>query len=566
VGVSTSRASAGAPCAVSNGIRAFQRSLPSSRTRSQRTRWTLHRQTRGCGHRGSGAAGNLSERGREGGRCRRCRAWPSWAGTACRSRRWSRNPQSPDSRLRRLRGGPIPRTRRPRGRARDCGEDPGGGEVTDEASAVGGVQYGGAGIARRMRPRPERRAEPERVSTAFIVAGCEAGCGETQSWIQGGGAAPVRIAANGAVLPGRGITFWPWRIIFRPSRVRRPCPRLERDAPSARPPPPCVPFLPTPTDAMINRTPPCLRFAAQAAVVTPLSARSPAPAEVEIDANLAQDALQDGRGALNNYPVSISGFGRYRFQGEKLKEWSIGGGARYRADRVLGYALATQPVRAEVVHGGRERGLPAADLESPRRHAPAGQRPERPRQSRPALDVDQSDDVPEGRLLAVHPAAVCALGQLLLPLTGPSGPPSGSRPAHDLGAQRERCREEAPGGRRLRLHARRGPERTDGAGLPVHGTVVVRGVGMSHHSRRRDAPDARTEEGRCAVGRVVERNVSDPGRDDSGKHEDPPPVRAPGARTDEDAGPDGAADGARRQPCAFRHDVQDTAVRTNHSP
>jgi outer membrane receptor protein involved in Fe transport len=65
-----------------------------------------------------------------------------------------------------------------------------------------------------------------------------------------------------------------------------------------------------------------------------------------IDANLVQDALQDGREALHNYPISLSGFGRYQFQSEKLKGWSLGAGARYRADRVLGYLPDSQPVRA----------------------------------------------------------------------------------------------------------------------------------------------------------------------------------------------------------------------------
>ena len=57
-------------------------------------------------------------------------------------------------------------------------------------------------------------------------------------------------------------------------------------------------------------------------------------------------ALQDGREALHNYPISLSGFGRYQFQGERMKGWSLGAGARYRADRVLGYTPDSQPVRA----------------------------------------------------------------------------------------------------------------------------------------------------------------------------------------------------------------------------
>jgi outer membrane receptor protein involved in Fe transport len=90
------------------------------------------------------------------------------------------------------------------------------------------------------------------------------------------------------------------------------------------------------------------QWAANGGVATPLggSGNTVAGALALIDANLAQDALQDGREALNNYPVSLSGFGRYQFQGEKLRGWSIGAGARYRADRVLGYTPDSRPVRA----------------------------------------------------------------------------------------------------------------------------------------------------------------------------------------------------------------------------
>lgn len=90
------------------------------------------------------------------------------------------------------------------------------------------------------------------------------------------------------------------------------------------------------------------QWAANGSVATPLggSGNTVAGALALIDANLAQDALQDGREALHNYPVSLSGFGRYQFQGEKLKGWSLGAGARYRADRVLGYTPDSRPVRA----------------------------------------------------------------------------------------------------------------------------------------------------------------------------------------------------------------------------
>ncbi len=90
------------------------------------------------------------------------------------------------------------------------------------------------------------------------------------------------------------------------------------------------------------------QWAANGGVATPLggSGNTVAGALALIDANLAQDALQDGREALNNYPISLSGFGRYQFQGEKLKGWSVGAGARYRANRVLGYTPDSRPVRA----------------------------------------------------------------------------------------------------------------------------------------------------------------------------------------------------------------------------
>ncbi|MBM3853708.1 MAG: hypothetical protein FJ399_11215 [Verrucomicrobia bacterium] len=90
------------------------------------------------------------------------------------------------------------------------------------------------------------------------------------------------------------------------------------------------------------------QWAANGALATPLggAGSTVAGALALIDANLAQDALQDGREALHNYPISLSGFGRYQFQHEKLKGWSIGAGARYRADRVLGYTPDSRPVRA----------------------------------------------------------------------------------------------------------------------------------------------------------------------------------------------------------------------------
>lgn len=65
-----------------------------------------------------------------------------------------------------------------------------------------------------------------------------------------------------------------------------------------------------------------------------------------IDTNLAQDALQDGRIALHNYKHTFNVFGRYQFQDGRLKNWSVGTGARYRGHRVLGYRPSGEPVLA----------------------------------------------------------------------------------------------------------------------------------------------------------------------------------------------------------------------------
>jgi len=65
-----------------------------------------------------------------------------------------------------------------------------------------------------------------------------------------------------------------------------------------------------------------------------------------IDTLMSQVDLQEGREGTGNYSGTFNAFGRYQFQSETLKGWSIGAGARYRAGRVLGYRTTLEPVRA----------------------------------------------------------------------------------------------------------------------------------------------------------------------------------------------------------------------------
>jgi hypothetical protein len=65
-----------------------------------------------------------------------------------------------------------------------------------------------------------------------------------------------------------------------------------------------------------------------------------------IDDLFAQDDLQDGREATGPYPRSFNAFGRYQFQSEALKRWSVGAGGRFRVGRVLGYLPDGSPVRS----------------------------------------------------------------------------------------------------------------------------------------------------------------------------------------------------------------------------
>lgn len=71
-----------------------------------------------------------------------------------------------------------------------------------------------------------------------------------------------------------------------------------------------------------------------------------ADALAQIDSLMGQVALQDGREGTGNYSGTFNAFGRYQFQSNVLKGWSLGTGFRYRDGRVLGYDAALKPVRA----------------------------------------------------------------------------------------------------------------------------------------------------------------------------------------------------------------------------
>lgn len=64
----------------------------------------------------------------------------------------------------------------------------------------------------------------------------------------------------------------------------------------------------------------------------------------EIDSRMTQVDLQEGRQGTGTYAKSFNAFGRYQFQSEALKRWSLGAGARFRADRILGYKSTLEPV------------------------------------------------------------------------------------------------------------------------------------------------------------------------------------------------------------------------------
>ena len=64
------------------------------------------------------------------------------------------------------------------------------------------------------------------------------------------------------------------------------------------------------------------------------------------DSEQAQDDVQNGREGTGNYRGTFNAFGRYQFQTEVLKRWSVGAGTRFRDGRVLGYNASAEPIRS----------------------------------------------------------------------------------------------------------------------------------------------------------------------------------------------------------------------------
>jgi len=80
------------------------------------------------------------------------------------------------------------------------------------------------------------------------------------------------------------------------------------------------------------------------ATLLPSGTATVASTVAQMDANLAQDRLQDGREGTGNYRASFNFFGRYQFQSNALKGFSVGGGSRFRAGRVLGFDAGGDPI------------------------------------------------------------------------------------------------------------------------------------------------------------------------------------------------------------------------------
>lgn len=72
--------------------------------------------------------------------------------------------------------------------------------------------------------------------------------------------------------------------------------------------------------------------------------RTVGQALADIDSAIAQYERGEGQLAQGNYKQSFNAFARYRFQEGPLRNWSAGAGARYRKDRILGFAPDRSPI------------------------------------------------------------------------------------------------------------------------------------------------------------------------------------------------------------------------------
>ncbi len=71
-----------------------------------------------------------------------------------------------------------------------------------------------------------------------------------------------------------------------------------------------------------------------------------AGALAQVDNLMRQVDLQEGREGTGNYKGTFNAFGRYQFQSDALRGWSLGAGTRYRGGRVLGFTTDLEAVRA----------------------------------------------------------------------------------------------------------------------------------------------------------------------------------------------------------------------------
>lgn len=84
-----------------------------------------------------------------------------------------------------------------------------------------------------------------------------------------------------------------------------------------------------------------------AARVVPSTGETVATQLARIDNLLAADALEEGKEAENNRNKTFNIFGKYQFQEGILKPFSVGGGARYRGQNVLGYRTDNSTIRGK---------------------------------------------------------------------------------------------------------------------------------------------------------------------------------------------------------------------------
>jgi iron complex outermembrane receptor protein len=100
------------------------------------------------------------------------------------------------------------------------------------------------------------------------------------------------------------------------------------------------------TAAYVSRHTPTWRAANPNLPVPSVAGRTLGVALANLDSLLAQDLAQDGREAAGNYRHSLNLVGRYQFPAGALHGWSLGGGYRHRAGRIVNYTAAQEKIHA----------------------------------------------------------------------------------------------------------------------------------------------------------------------------------------------------------------------------